>query len=556
LAPRSVLLLIVCCPLLATAAASAQDAGAPAPSPPGGGPGFGPPGGGTRAIVKEHDLDRDGRLNAAERKAARAALAAEKEARRRDGDGGGRPPGPPREPRDPPRPGVAVKVADVVPVSEKVSLYDPSVMRTIFIQFEEPDWEAELEDFSHTDVEVPAEMIVDGKSYRGVGVSFRGASSLFTVGAGYKRSLDVAVDAADPKLRLLGYKTLNLLNLHADPSLLHSALASHITRQYLPAPKVNFVRVVINGESWGVYANAQQFDRIFVQENFRNADGARWKVPGSPRGRGGLEVFADLEEYKRRFELKAGNEKKAWKDLANLCKVLNETPVADLEAKLEPVLDVDGALRFLAVDVVLANGDGYWTRASDYSMFQDAAGRFHLVPHDMNEVLQAGGGFGPGPGSRRAPGPESRPDRDGRPRPGMGPPDGPRPGPTLDPLVGLDDPKKPLRSRLLAVPGLRERYLRYVRDLAENALDWKRLGPVVAQYRALIDREVEIDTRKLSSTEEFRRLTAPEVATEPASEPGRRPRGMSIRAFVEERRRYLLDHPAIRALPESRGTGR
>ena len=29
----------------------------------------------------------------------------------------------------------------------------------------------------------------------------------------------------------------------------------------------------------------------------------------------------------------------------------------------------------------------------------------------------------------------------------------------LDPLVGLDDTTKPLRSKLLAVPALRERYL-------------------------------------------------------------------------------------------------
>ena len=38
----------------------------------------------------------------------------------------------------------------------------------------------------------------------------------------------------------------------------------------------------------------------------------------------------------------------------------------------------------------------------------------------------------------------------------------------LDPLVGLDDATKPLRSKLLAVPALRERYLSYVRDIARN----------------------------------------------------------------------------------------
>ena len=63
--------------------------------------------------------------------------------------------------------------------------------------------------------------------------------------------------------------------------------------------------------------------------------------------------------------MKAGG-KKDWEALVALCKVLNQTPPGRLEAALTPILDIDGVLRFLAVDNVLINGDGYWTRASDY----------------------------------------------------------------------------------------------------------------------------------------------------------------------------------------------
>jgi hypothetical protein len=214
-------------------------------------------------------------------------------------------------------------------------------------------------------------------------------------------------------------------------------------------------------------------------------------------------------------------------------------------------------LRFLAVDIVVANDDGYWTRASDYSMFQDHAGRFHVLPHDMNEAFGGGGmPFRPGGGG----GPMRRPM--GRPPGGEGPPDGGPdsrgmrggpPGmqhgsPTLDPLTGLDDKRKPLRSRLLAVPALRERYLRYVRDIAKNWLDWDKLGPIVARQRALIEHEVEIDTRKLTTIEAFRRATSPDAPPSPtgAGEEPRQP--TNLRGFAEERRRYLLEHPEIRAL--------
>ena len=56
--------------------------------------------------------------------------------------------------------------------------------------------------------------------------------------------------------------------------------------------------------------------------------------------------------------------------------MLNETPPEKLEAALSPMLDVDGALKFLALEVALVNSDGYWTRASDYSIYQDEKGSF------------------------------------------------------------------------------------------------------------------------------------------------------------------------------------
>jgi len=110
-------------------------------------------------------------------------------------------------------------------------------------------------------------------------------------------------------------------------------------------------------------------------------------------------------------------------------------------------------------------------------------------------------------------------------------------------LTGLDDANKPLRSRLLAVPSLRQRYLRYVHDIAEKWLDWERLGPVVNDYRRMLEPELEIDTRKLSSLAAFQnavRETPPEV------EQGQRGRLTNLRSFADQRRKFLLNHTAVR----------
>jgi spore coat protein CotH len=346
----------------------------------------------------------------------------------------------------------------------KAGLYEPTVLRTFFLEFEDKDWEAELADFYHTDVEVPATLIVDGKKYPNVGVRFRGASSFFGVSAGSKRSFNVSLDFVNKKQRLYGYKTLNLLNSHDDPSFLSTVLYSQIARSYIPTPQANFVKVAANGESWGVYVNAQQFNKEFTREFFKGT-GPRWKVQGSPGGGGGLEYLGEkADPYKGRFRIKSKDRNRSWKALVELCRILNETPPDKLEKALEPILDIDGVLWFLALDVALINNDGYWVRASDYSLYRDPKGRFHTIPHDMNEAFAPAQGFGFGPGR----GPDRGPGGPGAGRRSS--------GYDLDPLIGLDDLRKPLRSRLLAVPRLKARYLAHVRTIAEDKLDWKKLG--------------------------------------------------------------------------------
>jgi hypothetical protein len=430
-------------------------------------------------------------------------------------------------------PGKTLAPSDVKSYPASTPLYDLSARRTVFLQFESTDWQDELSAFYRTDVEVPATVTVDGRSYKDVGVHFRGMSSYFMVPQGSKRSLNLSFDFVHGDQALGGYRTLNLLNANGDPTFVRGVLFTEIARAYIPTPKMNYVRVVINGENWGVYLNTEQYNKDFVRDNFKTTAGARWKVPGSPGGRGGLEYLgAEAAAYKTIYEIKTKDEAKPWKDLIELCRVLNETPPDKLEAALAPILDVDGALKFLALDVALVNSDGYWTRASDYSIYQDEKGRFHVLLHDVNEGLEDEGG----PGRGRGPG-------FGPPPPGGGPPPdfggpgrgrgfgGGRGGPMgggfdLDPLVGLNDPSKPLRSKLLAVPALRDRYLAYVRDIAEKWLDWKTVGPMVQGYQALIAAEVKADTKKLYSTEAFETdLTTGEG---------------SLKSFLEKRRAFLL----------------
>ncbi len=285
----------------ALAAAMIQRMGPPPGFGPGGPGGPGGPMGGHRKLIKTFDKDGDGRLDAAERRAARESLKRDNTAGGRPGPGFGPPPGFGEESAEPAQPGPRVAPADVTAYPGK-PLYEPTLLRTLFLDFEDEDWEPELADFYHSDVDVPATLTVDGRKLPGVGVHFRGQSSYFSVREGRKRSLNLSLDFVDPDQRLDGYKTLNLLNSHEDSSFLHIVLFSEIARHYIPAPKANFVRLVINGESWGLYVNTQQFDKKFLAENFGSSKGARSKVPGNPGADGDLRYLGEqVEEYKKRF---------------------------------------------------------------------------------------------------------------------------------------------------------------------------------------------------------------------------------------------------------------
>jgi len=119
-------------------------------------------------------------------------------------------------------------------------------------------------------------------------------------------------------------------------------------------------------------------------------------------------------------------------------------------------------------------------------------------------------------------------------------------GVELNPLIAANDSEKPLISKLLAVPALRTRYLGCVRDIAENWLDWKKLGPLAQEHHTLIAADVKTDPRKLDSFEAFTKGLADD--TKEAGVRGPQPT-ISLKSFADQRRAYLLNLPEIKNLP-------
>lgn len=544
--------------------------------------------GGSIEVKARFDADKNGVLDAGERKAARAWLKDNRPQRGGPGGPGGRggrgaggppggfgPGGPGGAPESgEPKVGGKVSPKDVSGHSDR-DVWDPTIVRTFFVDVPGDDWFQELTEFHRTDVAIPSTVTVDGVAYKDVGVQFRGNTS-FQMARGKKKSLDLTFDLVDQKQSFRGLRNLDLLNNNTDPSQLREMLHGVLANQFFPAPRTALVRVVLNGEDFGTYVAMQQFDKDFVADHYGAKGGDRFKVPPDFSGNGGLRFLGDdPAAYKRSYELKSDDNERAWQGLVDLCAALEHAPAERLPEILPQHLDVDAALWFLAMDFALGDDDGYYSRASDYLLYRDTKGRFHPIPRDNNEILLGarggpGGRGGMGPGGPGAPGvggpppdfggPGGPPPREGN-RPGEpgpqgpgGPPPfgqgpggqgpggrggrgGPGGGTATTPLEGAARADRPLLHKLLAVPQWRARYLANLRAIADVALREDAIAPQLAAWRQLLDPLVKADAHSQAGYEAFAQQFAVDDAGMPA------PR--SLLALIAGKRKAILDDKAM-----------
>lgn len=456
-------------------------------------------------LVEQFDTNKDGRLTGDERK---AAIEARGEAYQ-SGQSAGTPVGDIQD---------DLKNSLAAAPKDSPSLYDAETLRTLYLRFHDEDWYAQLNAFYRTDVEVPADLVVDGKVYKEIGVRARGTSSYFTVNSA-KKSFNVAIDYGDDNQRLNGYKTLNLLNGHVDASFLREVLFNRIARDYFPAMKTNLVRLVINGESWGVYINLQQYNKDFLDEWFGTRDGVRFKV--GPGGGGLTYTGNDVEAYQRTYQLKSANVENPYDNLIELTEMLDaKTPDEKLKTDLPSILNVDRTLWQLAVSNVFMDDDSYIHKGGDFSIYQDVNERFHLISHDNNETFRFGAERrGGGPGGR-GPGGWSW----GELSDGM-----------VSPVTHAENTMRPVISRLLGVPEWKARYIAHVQTVVDEWLNWEVMEPVIREYHNQIAAEVEKDDKKLYDYNSF---------LESIDREGVR-RTPSFKVFVTQRRDNLLNHPEL-----------
>lgn len=204
-------------------------------------------------------------------------------------------------------------------------------------------------------------------------------------------SLDAAVEADSPRypLRvdlnrlvdgqsLFGKAKFELDNSFADPSRLKVALAFQLFREFgVPAPRTAFADVWVNDTHVGLYTLIETIDGDFVDQ-FDDNDGDLYQpeLPASALG--------DLGAIYEPYAASANIERNA--DTTDHANFLALIAGINRGAELPAVLDIDVALRYLAVNVGLVNLDSYMGDGENYWLYADT-GVFKIIPWDVNRAF-------------------------------------------------------------------------------------------------------------------------------------------------------------------------
>ncbi|MCF8238982.1 MAG: CotH kinase family protein [Saprospiraceae bacterium] len=365
-------------------------------------------------------------------------------------------------------------------------IYDESVIRSIDLEFEQPNYWNLLAQNKTAQIDIPATMTVDGDAYPNVGVRFKGQTSYSQLGNSDKKSFNVTLDYLDPDQNWDGYETFNLNNSFQDRSFMREVLYLHLLRRHIPAAKGCYVHLTINDENWGLYPHVQQLNGQFLKEWFFSNNGTSWRAdvppgssPGGPPGPqwgDGTAALNDLGsdtlEYQKYYTLKTTNKDNPWDDLVAACDVLNNTPLDQLSAVIPDYLDLDRTLWFLASEILFTDDDSYVYKGKmDYYLYWDPeTGRITPLEFDGNSPMATN-------------------------------------KVNWSPFYNADKVNYPLLNRLLAVPEIRQRYLAHFRTLLSESFDPAIVNPMIDKYAAFIDTEVQADPKKLYSYANFQSET-------------------------------------------------
>jgi spore coat protein CotH len=229
-------------------------------------------------------------------------------------------------------------------------------------------------------------LIFEGQVFDGVGVKVKGgcgSSRHTTQKAGLKISLawdDPAVPGCPASRRVFGQTHITLNNMVQDPTFERERLGYQVWRAMgVPAPRAVHVRVIVNGQEWGLYTHVETLDRRFLSRWFPSNDGMMYEggpfcdvIPNQIPPASGQQCW-DMSFTTDACDTPSPDEDpRDWTLLQQLGADLAALPNGQFYPGVDTFFDYDEFLSSWAVGAVLNNWDGYqYGNVNNYRVYHE-----------------------------------------------------------------------------------------------------------------------------------------------------------------------------------------
>lgn len=274
-------------------------------------------------------------------------------------------------------------------------VFDDSVLPEVHILIEPDSLDEILRSGNEqSDYEFPATFVfkkgVQIDTLFSIGFRLRGNTSRNSA----KKSFKVSFNTFEKGRKYRGLEKMNLNGEHNDPTIMRAKVSWDIFEKIgLPAPKANHVTLYINNEYFGLYLHVEHIDEEFVQDRFRSDAGNLYKslYPADLS-----YISNNQDDYKwspnwanrRVYDLKTNTDEDDYSDLAFLISFLETASSTLFEEEIENYLNVDGVLRWMAVDILTGNWDNYWYNQNNFYLYNNPIdNRFEFIPYDYDNTL-------------------------------------------------------------------------------------------------------------------------------------------------------------------------
>lgn len=420
---------------------------------------------------------------------------------------------------------------------QAAAFFDDSSVREIRLYFDNPNWYNTLFQSHNSD---PADPYFPARFQYGstvipqIGARFKGNSSFRRNGV--KKPFKLDFNRFDDNATFFGLKKLNLHNGDLQPDFLHEKLFLEFAGKYIAAMRAVHVRLYVNDVYYGLYLAVEQPDKTMMQSRFGgDEDGNLWEA-GESAAATMAYLGPDPSAYYTRYELKTNESANDYSGLISMLEILNNTPLADLPSKLEPVMDIENFMHGMALNALFTNVESYLGTASEYFLYQRSRDRRFVHIHwDTNETFGSTGDGTPRIANPFTMEPFTIPVNTGGPGGGL-------PGPGGTPGGAAANAARPLLTRLWAVDAYRRLYLqilaRYLREGFDEAA-FKTRAHAVAN---LIRTDYASDPNKAYTMAQFETALDNQVTANGFTTYG-------ISQFVRERAAYLRPYLSALAQP-------